>query len=77
MAIPTIGLRIIPVLFPLLCLAGEQRSLTRSIDPVEVSGSEVSDLIGMEISSLRVIASRNGRLIPIPFQIDQKNSEND
>ncbi len=34
-------------------------------------------MTGTEISSLRVFASRHGRLIPIPFQIDQKNAEND
>ena len=47
---------------PLACLAGETRSLARSIDPLEVSGSEVSNMTGVEVSHLRVISSRNGKL---------------
>jgi hypothetical protein len=69
-----IGLSIILAILPLACLAGETRSLARSIDPLEVSGSEVSNMTGVEVSHLRVISSRNGKLTPIPFQIDQKNS---
>ena len=72
-----IRLPVILAILPLACLAGETRSLARSIDPIEVSGFDVADMTGAEISSLRVIASRNGRLTPVPFQIDQKNTEND
>jgi hypothetical protein len=77
MGIPTVGLSTILTLLTFACLAGEPRTLARSIDPVEVSGSEVPDITGTEISSLRVVASRNGKLVLIPFQFDQKNSEND
>lgn len=77
MAITPIILPIILVILPFVCLAGEKRSLTRLIDPIEVSGYEVPDITGTEISNLRVIASSNGVLTPIPFQIDQKNSKND
>ena len=77
MAAPMISLPVILAILPLACLAGEMRSLARSIDPIEISGSDVSAMTGTEISSLRILASRNGRLTPIPFQIDQKNSDND
>lgn len=77
MAILTIGLPIILTLLPLVCLSGEARTLTRLIDPLEISGSEVSNMTGTEVSRLRVISSRNGKLTPIPFQIDHKNSGND
>ena len=77
MAVPMIGLSIILAILPLACLAGETRSLARSIDPLEVSGSEVSNMTGVEVSHLRVISSRNGKLTPIPFQIDQKNSKDE
>lgn len=77
MKITAIALPIILVMLPFTCMAGEQRSLTRFIDPIEVSGSEVPDITGTEISNLRVMASSNGILTPIPFQIDQKNSKND
>ena len=71
------GLPVFLALFHLVCLAGEARTLTRSIDPLEVSGSEVLSMTGAELSRLRVLSSRNGKLAPIPFQIDQKNVEND
>ena len=77
MTIATIALPTILIMLPFVCMAGEQRSLTRFIDPIEVSGSEVPDITGTEISNLRVMASSNGILTPIPFQIDQKNSKND
>ena len=72
-----ISLPMILALLPLACLAGETRSLSRTIDPIEVSGSDLSDMTGADISSLRVIMSRNGRFTHIPFQIDQKDAEND
>jgi len=71
------GLPVILTLLPLVCLAGEARTLTRSIDPLEVPGSAVLNMTGAELSRLRVLSSRNGKLAPIPFQIDQKNAEND
>lgn len=71
------GLPILLMLLPLVCLAGEAHTLTRSIDPLEVPGSAVSNMTGAELSHLRVLSSRNGKLEPIPFQIDQKNAEND
>ncbi|RKZ68940.1 MAG: hypothetical protein DRQ44_03695 [Gammaproteobacteria bacterium] len=77
MVIPAIIFPIILFLLPLACLAGDSYSLTRSIDPIEISGSEVPDMTGMEISNLRVFMSRNGHVRPIPFQIDQKGSGND
>jgi hypothetical protein len=73
----TAGLPILLMLLPLVCLAGEAHTLTRSIDPLEVSGSAVLNMTGAELSRLRVLSSRNGKLTSIPFQIDQKNSEND
>ena len=77
MASLTTGLPIILTLLPLVCMAGEARTLTRSIDPLEVSGSAVLNMTGAELSRLRLLSSRNGKLTPIPFQIDQKNVEND
>ena len=51
------------------------RDLDRQIDPVEVAGHDISPLIGAATNNIRVYASRNKKLLPIPFQIDQKNSE--
>ena len=77
MIIPSIICPIILIVLPLACLAGESYSLTRSIDPIEISGFEMPDMTGMEISNMRAFMSRNGHIKPIPFQIDQKGSGND
>lgn len=77
MAISVISLTILLLVLPLASLAGEPRTLTRTIDPVEVSGIDVPNILGMEISNLRAIASLNGKLTSIPYQIDQKGSDND
>ena len=55
----------------------ELRNLDREIDPVEVSGDVLSLMIGAATENIRVYASRNKTLLPIPFQIDQKNSAGD
>ena len=53
------------------------RDLDRRIDPVEVSGDILSAMTGAATENIRVYASRNKTLLPIPFQIDQKNSDGD
>jgi hypothetical protein len=68
---------IILLILPLACLADEPRSLKRWLDPVEVSGSELPAMTGLEISRLRVFMSQNGEIRPVPFQVDQKGSNND
>lgn len=65
------------LVFPFDCQSIEPRSIDRSIDPITVSGPEASTLFGMEISNIRAMVSRNGKIYPIPFQIDQKDSNND
>ena len=49
----------------------------RRIEPVEVSGHAIPSLTGAAIENIRVYASRDDRLLPIPFQIDQKTSTDD
>ncbi|NOR43274.1 MAG: hypothetical protein GQ572_08035 [Gammaproteobacteria bacterium] len=68
---------IILFVLPLASMAEEAASLTRTIDPIEVSGSEVEGMTGVEISRLRVLVYRDGNVMPVPFQIDQKNTAND
>lgn len=62
---------------PQVILGRDLRDLDRQIDPVEVAGHDISPLIGAATNNIRVYASRNKKLLPIPFQIDQKNSEGD
>jgi len=58
-------------------LGSDLRDLDRWIDPVEVSGDVLSSMIGAGTENIRVYASRDKTLVPIPFQIDQKNSAGD
>ncbi len=67
MIIPKIIVSIMLFVLPLVCLAGEPYLLTRSIDPIEVSGFEVEGMTGVEISRLRVFMSRSGYVRPVPF----------
>lgn len=77
MANPATTLPVILLIFPLVSLAGELRSLSHTIDPIEISGSAISDITGTMISNLRIVASRDGEFASIPFQLDHKGSEND
>jgi hypothetical protein len=58
-------------------LGSDLRDLDRKIGPVEVSGEVLSPMTGAATENIRVYASRNNKLLPIPFQIDQKNSGGD
>ena len=54
--------------------ADEPCTLGRSIDPIELAGEEIPDMMGSEVSQIRVFSYHDGQAIVIPFQIDQKNS---
>ena len=62
---------------PVASFGNDLRDLDRKIDPVEISGDVLSRITGAATENIRVYASRNNKLLPIPFQIDQKNSEGD
>ncbi len=46
------------------------------IYPAVVHGEQIPALLGQDIGSISVMAVRAGKLIPIPFQIDQKDVDN-
>jgi hypothetical protein len=80
--ITSIKLRVILLLISITFHPGvthgsELRTLEREIDPVEVSGNVLSQMTGAATENIRVFASRNKTLLPIPFQIDQKSSTGD
>ncbi len=47
----------------------------RGVDPVILLGEDLGALLGEEVASLRLYALRNGRLLPIPYQIDRRNEQ--
>ena len=53
------------------------RTLVRESDPVIVQGKDAGTLAGAKIAGLRVYAAQEGRLSPIPFQVDEKTVTKD
>jgi hypothetical protein len=51
-----------------------EKTLQRSADPVIITGDALPQLIGKHIDNIRVFSFRDGVMVPIPFQIDQRDS---
>jgi hypothetical protein len=51
-----------------------RKTLDRTADPVTIDGEHFSNLLGSDIGHLRLFAFQDGRPVPIPFQIDQRDS---
>ncbi len=51
----------------------EEKTLKRKADPVVVLGKDLGPFMGEPASSLFLYAMKEGRLIPIPYQIDEKD----
>lgn len=57
--------------------AAEVKSFNRVADPVIVTGEPLKEFWGRKIDRLRLYASQNGRLEPIPYQIDKRDPDNE
>ena len=60
-----------------LTMAGpveERKTLQRQVDPVVVAGMRLPELAGTEIDSIRVFAFHDDKAMPVPFQVDQRDS---
>ncbi len=53
------------------------RPLDRDVDPVVIKGEQLRTLLGKPISSIRVAAVRTNGLEPVPFQIDERDEDNE
>jgi len=53
----------------------ESGALTRTIDALIIDGRSLSELAGYDISKLRLFSLKKGALTPIPFQIDQRDAD--
>ncbi len=51
--------------------------LDRPIDPVIIPGSQLHTFAGKPIASMRIYSVREGKLVPIPYQIDEKNEDDE
>ena len=49
--------------------------LRRTIDNIVLTGSELGPLQGKSVDALRLLAYEGGSLVPIPYQIDEKDPE--
>ena len=54
-----------------------EKTLQRTVDPVIIAGEKLPGLTGMGINSIRVFSFQNGRAVPVPFQVDQRDSNGD
>ncbi len=55
--------------------AEETKSLDRTEDLVVLTGAELAKLKGVPSDLIRVYASKDGDLLPIPFQVDERTPE--
>ena len=51
---------------------GQEKNILQREDPVVISGEKFPSLLGADTAYLGLFAFRDGRLAPIPFQIDEK-----
>ena len=66
---------LLPLGFPVSALGTGGRDLTRQIDAITLTGERLPSCLGRPIPTLRLIACHGGELVPIPFQIDEKDPE--
>jgi hypothetical protein len=57
--------------------ASGEKTLQRTVDPVIISAENLPDLMGIDIDSIRVYAFQKGKAVPVPFQVDQRDSRGD
>jgi hypothetical protein len=57
--------------------ASGEKTLQRTVDPVIISAENLPDLMGIDIDSVRVFAFHKGKAVPVPFQVDQRDSRGD
>jgi len=57
--------------------ASGEKTLQRIVDPVIIAGENLPDLMGIDIERIRIFAFRKGKAVPIPFQVDQRDSTGD
>ncbi len=53
------------------------RPLSRDVDPVILTGAQLKTFLGKSNASIRLSAVRANGLEPIPYQIDERNKDND
>lgn len=51
------------------------QAFPRIYDPIIVRGHDLRPLLGVTVTSIRVVAGHNGALVPIPFQIDERTKK--
>jgi len=64
-------------LWPVATPGNDLRDFEARIEPVQVSGRDLAPMLGARIEDMRVYAAQNNKLLPIPFQVDQKTAAGD
>ena len=55
----------------------QKKTIKRTTDPIIISGEELSQFDGAKIGNIRVYAESDGKLAPIPYQIDERKPDGD
>jgi len=56
-------------------VAGENKTLQRTVDPIEIDGSQLEAFLGKPFDQMRLLAHRGGRFEPVPYQFDERTPE--
>lgn len=55
----------------------QKRTIKRTTDPIIISGGKLKQFDGAKIDNIRVYAELDGKLAPIPYQIDERKPDGD
>jgi hypothetical protein len=54
-------------------VSNSQKTLSRSMDAITLSGEDLPGIMNTDITNIRLFSSRRGETVAIPFQIDQRD----
>jgi hypothetical protein len=57
------------------CMPGAKATLLRDPDVVTLEGRRLPSMVGRPLGEIRVVALRDDRIVPIPFQIDERKAD--
>lgn len=59
----------------LIASTNVKKTLKRNMDPVVITGDQCLNIVGQRISNYGLYSLKKGKLLPIPFQIDEINDK--
>ena len=59
------------------CKPAHEKTIKRHTDPIIITGNKLKSFVGVHIDKIRVYAEADGKLNPIPYQIDERKPDGD